>query len=598
MAASDRSGGDGSRATARPATGTSLHNESSSRCAELPVRHTAVVLFYKYFVPQADGTDFVLLRQYPDFYVDRLQLFCKRLCGRLGLKGRILIASEGINGTVSADSRDTLQRFIGELEAFDLVSQFGLPDGVDECPASGRLFKDIDWKHSTTGSADVSSESASSEPFPDLKVSRVSEIISTGGTVTVDAIAVHGGRHLSPTDFHHCLLDYPDAVIIDVRNTFEYAIGHFVNPTTQEPALNPETSKFSFFDATFCATNVAALRNKKVLMYCTGGIRCEKASCLLKMHGVSDVSQLSGGIHRYLEAFGDTGFFQGKNFVFDQRVAQKPSECGPSREVDANVVVGKCTSCNAAFDDICGSRICTVCRDLVLVCPICQSALREYHCARHQSWNKCFFTFIDIFGRDELAKQHNDLIQLRESFLPAAQHKNVRRTLFRQAIKVAARMEALDTGTAVSDSDAPRRCRTCMETKYVCNGRCWGFWKTYAVNVNQERSSDHSPDPIAVGDLVEPGPDWNELRLGSRVDGATGQLLQGAVMEIKTWGAGSAERDCVAVCWNRTLLQSRQQPLIFRWGVLALNGKRMYDLHLRKGSMSFDLSNLPDDTNR
>lgn len=583
---------------------------ASKSCETQLQQHTVIVLFYKYFVSRNDDDKVkdLLIQQYPEAYIGQLHKFCKDLCVRLSLKGRILIASEGINGTVSADTQETLHHFIDAMETFDLVQAFGLPNGEADFPTTERLFEGIDWKISSTTSS--AAEFAILEPFPDLKLSIVKEIISTGGAVSVDDVKVNGGTHLSPAEFHQFMLDHPDAAIIDVRNTFEYAIGHFVHPSTLQPAMNPETVHFSSFDATFCATNADALKDRKVLMYCTGGIRCEKASVMLKQRGVANVFQLSGGIHRYLETYGDSGFFRGKNFVFDQRVAQKPSECGPPQssrstsagastdnENDGDVVVGKCTGCSAAFDELCGSRVCTVCRDLVLVCPACQSSssasalrLREYHCARHAAYKSCYFTFLDVFDRDALSQQRDELLQLRDTFLPAAQHKNVRRTLLRQIEKVAARIEALDSGAAVTDRNAPLRCRTCMETSNVCDGRCWGFWKTHAAaaaaairlcHPDSDRScgdDDETPDPIAVGDLVEPGPDWNVLRRGSRIDAASGNLLQGTVMEVKTWGAGGKELDCLVVCWSHDAFQT---PLIYRWGVLAINGKRMYDVQRR-----------------
>jgi rhodanese-related sulfurtransferase len=268
--------------------------------------------------------------------------------------------------------------------------------------------------------------------------------------------------------------------LIDVRNTFEYDIGHFVNPNTQQPASNPETQTFPLFDSNFCARQAENFADKKVLMYCTGGIRCEKASVMLKRRGVKDVSQLNGGIHRYLEEYGDQGYFKGLNFVFDQRVAMKPSEC--CRTAGGNKikrdVVGKCIECTSPFDEISGSRLCTVCRDLVLVCETCQNNLREYHCRRHSGWKKFYFTFLEVFSRDELECQRNALLSLRNTCVPVKEHKNVRKTLSRQIAKVTIRIKLLENGDAKVDQDAPCRCRTCMGPSTVCDGKCWGFWKT------------------------------------------------------------------------------------------------------------------------
>jgi predicted sulfurtransferase len=89
-----------------------------------------------------------------------------------------------------------------------------------------------------------------------------------------------GGTHLSPSEFHQTILQNDNVLLIDARNRFEYDVGHFVNPQTLDKATNPETAVFSSFDATFCARRGGDLRDKKVLMYCTGG--SEKASVMLK----------------------------------------------------------------------------------------------------------------------------------------------------------------------------------------------------------------------------------------------------------------------------------------------------------------------------
>jgi hypothetical protein len=201
-------------------------------------------------------------------------------------------------------------------------------------------------------------------------------------------------------------------------------------------------------------------------MYCTGGIRCEKASAMLRKRGVKDVCRLQGGIHRYLDEFGDSGHFRGKNFVFDQRVSASNLMC-PSASV-----VGKCIECSAPYDEISGSRLCSVCRD-----PTCQVSWREYHCRRHSAWKHCYFTFLEIFDAGELMAQKTELEEIGESLSPPGDYKNVRRTLMRQIAKIQNRLEGLEAGTAKVDRDAPWRCRTCMKTCHECNGRCWGFWK-------------------------------------------------------------------------------------------------------------------------
>lgn len=525
-----------------------------------------VVLFYKYFLSSSSTR---LLRNHREYYVNQLYLHQRDLCHRLNVKGRVLLGGEGINGTVSAENEFILQEYMDSMEGFHLVRCCGLPLDATNVETEDDeslffLYSNIDWKLSND-SNDTRKGANVREPFPDLKISIVNEIVSTGGAVQVDEIVEHGGKHLSPRDFHKALESNKDAVLIDVRNTFEYDIGHFVNPQTSQAALNPETVTFSSFDATFCAKQAPLLQDKKVLMYCTGGIRCEKASAMLRKRGVKDVSQLQGGIHRYLEEYGDGGFFRGKNFVFDQRVAVggKTSE-----------VVGKCVECQAPFDEIAGSRLCTVCRDLVLVCKSCQKNLREYHCRRHAAWKLCYFTFLDAFDETQLRWQRNRLREIRES-LEAASSKNVRRTLQRQIVKVQKRIDNLLSGSARVDRDAPRRCRTCMETQDICDGNCWGFWKQHQ---KRKFSNLDAIREVRVGDRVEPGPHWNELRLGDKRE-TDGSPRIGRVVELKTWASGGDERDCVAVVWDVAQREGKAtDSRIYRWGFVARNGERMYDV--------------------
>eukprot|EP00550_Attheya_septentrionalis_P002631 CAMPEP_0198287980 /NCGR_PEP_ID=MMETSP1449-20131203/6633_1 /TAXON_ID=420275 /ORGANISM="Attheya septentrionalis, Strain CCMP2084" /LENGTH=518 /DNA_ID=CAMNT_0043986057 /DNA_START=219 /DNA_END=1772 /DNA_ORIENTATION=+ len=502
-------------------------------------QHRCVVLFYKYFIPtstQKKIPDAALLQEYGSHYMPLLLEYMERQCHELGMKGRILLAAEGINGTLSCSSTDPImKKFIGTLENFNLVRDLGAPsplvapysesserigDGkypsvkADSQDCSG-LFTEIDWKLSTI---DNDQTDISIEPFPDLKISIVSEIVSSGGRVRVSEIPEWGGTHLSPDEFHAvlmgekgenkvCIERYKDelvgiesqevkkkskeesknVVLIDVRNTFEHAVGHFVDPKTSQAALNPEMVTFSSFDSRFCSAQADFLKDKKVLMYCTGGIRCEKASAMLRKRGVNDVSQLSGGIHRYLERYGSSGFFKGKNFVFDQRVAVAPSPvasltspdngCGSDDIVpapyadDGSCIVGKCGECETAYDEISGSRICTVCRDLVLVCSSCQKGLREYHCIRHKAWKACYFTFVEVFDASELQIQIEELSRIRDSL--SSQFKNQRRTLLKQINKAKEHQRKLENGESIIQRDAPRRCRTCFETEAVCDGLCW-----------------------------------------------------------------------------------------------------------------------------
>jgi len=440
----------------------------------------------------------------------------------LPLVGRVLIAPEGINGTLSGNRKD-VEEYVERMKNYHDISceidneyscdddnhlserkatSYGNEEGVN---IDNRIFRDVDFK--------LSYESSSDSLFPDLKISIVKEIVSTSGLVDVHDVPVETGKHLTPKEFHEILeiskssksstiqsqYQQKEIALIDVRNTFEHDIGYFVDPKTNTKAIDPATTTFSSFDK-FCELNAEQLRNKKVMMYCTGGIRCEKASILLKRRGVEDVNQLSGGIHRYLEEYGSSGYFKGLNFTFDKRVAMKPTfasahnenqDCTgtQNKDNDSYEVVGHCIECNNPFDELCGSRVCTVCRDLVLICEVCRSnsSLREYHCKRHSAWKTSYFSFLEIFDVHELKVQRTTLETLRDK---SYNEKNVRKTLTRQINKVESRIRGIEDGSLSVNKDAPRRCRSCQEILgEKCDGKCWGFWRKAEVfgnNINAD----------------------------------------------------------------------------------------------------------------
>ncbi|KAL7480014.1 hypothetical protein ACHAW6_007669 [Cyclotella cf. meneghiniana] len=582
------------------------------------------------------------------------------LCERLGgMKGRILISVEGINGTLSCYGVEALMQYKEEMENFDLLTEFNLPERIREDEpipkaGSGRMFANIDWKTSTVDNDHMPHEYQ--EPFPDLKVQIVNEIVNTGGSIHVSDIPHHTGKEISPEEFHSILthaqadggwvadsdplgdkrvaanddsqLRGPEfqkrgidkskkkeVILIDVRNTFEHAIGHFIHPhsntiisnignkgdnplsasTSDEtndnlsllhsssnsaptPAINPNTVTFSHFDSNFCSKYSDLLKDKKVLMYCTGGIRCVKASAMLKKRGIEDVSHLSGGIHRYLERYSSDGFYKGKCMVFDQRVALDPDsfkirDRGDSKNKSSNIV-GKCIECHAPYDQLSGANLCTVCRDLILICPVCRESKNEYHCDRHQSWKNAYFTFLEGFTCDELKIQKSELQRLHDLYVPPKEHKNVRKTLRKQIEKVLDRVNELENGSANVDLSAKRKCRTCFESDEICDGLCWGFWKHSQSHHRQQYHGKLDPiKEVKVGDRVTPGPHWNEMRLGSKFLPSTftecknakiglhtsvhsklrsteDTLKTGTVVQIKSWGSGGSENDCVAVLWD------------------------------------------------
>ena len=200
---------------------------------------------------------------------------------RLDLKGTILLAAEGINGTV-----------VGRPEALATLAHL-LQQRCGELP-----FKRSSLDEDNAG-------------FYRFKVRVKPEIVSFG-VEGVDARDT--GEHVGVAQWHE-LQDDPDVVVIDTRNTYEIAIGTFPG------AVSPETTNFREFPA-WVTKHLDPARQPRVAMFCTGGIRCEKASAYLKKEGFDQVYQLDGGILRYLEhAEPDENRWQGECFVFDQRVS-------------------------------------------------------------------------------------------------------------------------------------------------------------------------------------------------------------------------------------------------------------------------------------
>ena len=204
-------------------------------------------------------------------------------CARdAGIKGTLLVAGEGINGTVA-----------------------GPAEGIDTLLAAIRLLP---------GCADLAPKYADADvaPFHRLKVRLKREIV-TMGVPDIDPLGIVG-TYVAPGDWN-ALIDDPETVVIDTRNDYEVAVGSFAG------AVNPGTASFRDFPAWFEA-NRAGLAGKRVAMFCTGGIRCEKSTALLKAEGLADVFHLDGGILRYLEEVpAEDSRWHGECFVFDERVA-------------------------------------------------------------------------------------------------------------------------------------------------------------------------------------------------------------------------------------------------------------------------------------
>ncbi|MCC6827292.1 MAG: rhodanese-related sulfurtransferase [Novosphingobium sp.] len=209
-----------------------------------------------------------------------------RLCRAEGIRGTLLLAPEGINGTIAGTDRG-IARVLDHIRAL---------------PGCAGL--------------DVKFSTAATMPFHRMKV-RIKREIVTMGEPGIDPLA-SVGTYVSPQDWNALISD-PDTIVIDTRNDYEVAIGSFAG------AIDPKTATFRDFPAWFRSQRERLLGQGKaprVAMFCTGGIRCEKSTAFLKGEGVDDVFHLKGGILKYLETIPEEqSLWRGECFVFDQRVA-------------------------------------------------------------------------------------------------------------------------------------------------------------------------------------------------------------------------------------------------------------------------------------
>jgi UPF0176 protein len=220
----------------------------------------------------------------PDFRELREPL--RSICAELRLKGSVLLAHEGINGTV-AGGAEAIAAMVAELR--------------DGALFGGRL-DNLELKFSQ----------AATMPFQRLKIRLKKEIVTLGDTTADPTRQV--GIYVEPADWN-ALIATPDTLVIDTRNAFEVAMGTFPG------AVDPGIKNFGQFRE-FAARHLDPVRHRKVAMFCTGGIRCEKASAYLLSHGFAEVYHLKGGILRYLEGVPEAeSRWRGECFVFDDRVA-------------------------------------------------------------------------------------------------------------------------------------------------------------------------------------------------------------------------------------------------------------------------------------
>ncbi len=253
------------------------------------------------------------------------------LCKRLGLKGRVLIAAEGINGNLTGEEQ--------KIEEYKQAMQ------------KDPLFVNVEFKEGIT----------SKHNFKKMFVRIRQEIVTSGFTIDT----TNKGKYLTPQELKQWYKGNEDFVIVDARNDYEYKIGRFKNAVD----LNLKT----FREFPKAIDKIKQFKNKKIITYCTGGVRCEKASAYLKQHGFSNVYQLKGGIIKYGEEVGNK-HWEGKCFVFDTRGA---IDIDPKEQTKP---LTQCVLCNIPCD-IYYNCAYTKCDERFIACETCVKTL-NYCCSK------------------------------------------------------------------------------------------------------------------------------------------------------------------------------------------------------------------------
>ena len=273
-----------------------------------------------------------------------LKLWQKTLCESLNLKGRILISKHGINGTLGGE-QDDLKKYIKETKQF---------------PG----FKKIDFKWSEGTGHD----------FPRLSVKVRPELVAFG---TPDEIKVDengvigGGKHLKPFEVDQLVAERGEEVVFfDGRNSYEAKIGRFKN------AVVPEVETTHDFIKELESGKYDHIKDKPIVTYCTGGIRCEILSVVMKNRGFKEVYQIDGGIVRYGEKFHDDSHWEGSLYTFDGRMTVDFS--------DKTKVIGECERCGAPTKKFYNCNTET-CHSLILLCKPCSKLESSKSCTHENS---------------------------------------------------------------------------------------------------------------------------------------------------------------------------------------------------------------------
>ena len=283
-----------------------------------------IILYYA-FAPVADPRAVVLWQ--------------RTLCQSLNLTGRIIVSKHGINGTLGGDMAD-LKKYARQTKEF---------------PGFGKM--DVKWSEGT------------GHDFPRLSVKARKELVAFASPdeISVDINGVtNGGVHLKPAEVNALVKERGDDVVFfDGRNAFEARVGKFKN------AVVPDVRTSHDFISEIESGKYDHLKNKAVITYCTGGVRCEILSAAMKSRGFGEVYQIEGGIVRYGETFRDKGLWEGALYVFDKRQVTKFAPNAAD--------IGEC--------DVCGSATSLVlncnnlgCRHRVIICDACAESPANLDC--------------------------------------------------------------------------------------------------------------------------------------------------------------------------------------------------------------------------
>ena len=282
-----------------------------------------IILFYR-FTPIADP--------------EAVRLWQKTLCESLGLKGRIIISPHGINGTLGGELNE-IKTYIKKTKEYE-------------------GFRQIDVKFSN----------GEGDDFPRLSVKVRDELVAftVPDEIKVDSKGVvGGGKHLKPEQVNELFNSRDDVVFFDGRNAVEAKLGRFKN------AVTPNIDSTHEFITELESGEYDHLKDKPIVTYCTGGIRCEILSTMMINRGFKEVYQIDGGIVRYGETFKDEGLWEGGLMVFDNRVVINFS--------DEAKVLAECEICGTKTNNV---RNCfdETCKNMVIVCKACEADESVHRC--------------------------------------------------------------------------------------------------------------------------------------------------------------------------------------------------------------------------